>query len=75
MWLFTERCHLKGHLYVLGLTNSPTCVRCLKKIETVLQILCDHDGVIYLRCHHLGQYFVQPGYYLDDALSEVLHFV
>jgi hypothetical protein len=27
--LFTGHCHLKGHLFKLGLTDDPTCERCL----------------------------------------------
>jgi hypothetical protein len=28
---FTDNCHLKGHLFKMGLTNSPICERCLVK--------------------------------------------
>jgi hypothetical protein len=29
--LFTGHCHLKGHLFKLGLTDDPTCEWCLEK--------------------------------------------
>jgi hypothetical protein len=29
--LFTGHCHLKGHLFKLGLRDDPTCERCLEK--------------------------------------------
>jgi hypothetical protein len=31
--LLTGHCHLKGHLFKMGLTNSPTCEKCLEKDE------------------------------------------
>jgi hypothetical protein len=54
--LFTGHCHLKGHLFKLGLTNDPTCERCLEKDESVIHILCDFEATAYLRFHHLGQF-------------------
>jgi hypothetical protein len=41
-----------GHLFKLGLTNSPICERCLEKNEL---------AVASLRLFHLGHYFVEPG--------------
>jgi hypothetical protein len=32
--LLTGHCHLKGHLFKLGLTDDPTCERCLKEDES-----------------------------------------
>jgi hypothetical protein len=32
--LFTGHCHLKGHLFKIGLTSIPTCERCLEKDES-----------------------------------------
>jgi hypothetical protein len=29
--LFTGHCHLKGHLFKIGLTDDPTCERCLEE--------------------------------------------
>jgi hypothetical protein len=29
--LFTGHCHLKGHIFKLGLTDDPTCERCLQR--------------------------------------------
>jgi hypothetical protein len=31
--LYTGHCHLKVHLFKLGLTNDPTCERCLEADE------------------------------------------
>jgi hypothetical protein len=32
--LFAGHCHLKGHFLKLGLTDDPTCERCLEKYES-----------------------------------------
>jgi hypothetical protein len=39
--LLTGRCHLKGHLFKLGLTDDPICERCLEEDESATHILCD----------------------------------
>jgi hypothetical protein len=39
--LFTWQCHLKGHLFLLRLTDDPTCERCLEEDESATHILCD----------------------------------
>jgi hypothetical protein len=31
MGLFTGHCHIKGHLFKLGLADDPICERCLKE--------------------------------------------
>jgi hypothetical protein len=47
--LFTGHCHLKGHLFKMGLTESPTCERCLEKDESATHILRDCEAIAYLR--------------------------
>jgi hypothetical protein len=37
--LFTGQCHLKGHLFKLGLTDDPTCERCLEEDESATHSL------------------------------------
>jgi hypothetical protein len=63
-------CHLKGHLLKMGLTNSPTCERCLEKGESATHILCDCEAIAYLRFRHLGRYFMEPG---DSQDAPALH--
>jgi hypothetical protein len=55
--LLTGHCHLKGHLFKMGLTESPTCERCLEKEESATHILCECEAIAYLRFRHLGHYF------------------
>jgi hypothetical protein len=58
--LFTGYCHLKGHLFKLGLTDDPTCEKCLEEDEPATHILCDSEAIAlaYLRFCHLGQFFM-----------------
>jgi hypothetical protein len=53
--LFTGHCHLKGHLFKLGLTDDSTCERCLEKDKSATHILCDCEAIAYLIFRHLGQ--------------------
>jgi ribonuclease HI len=39
--LFTGHCHLKGHLFKLGLADSPECDRCKQASETASHFLGD----------------------------------
>jgi hypothetical protein len=36
--LLTGHCHLKGHLFKLGLTDNPTCERCLQENESATRM-------------------------------------
>jgi hypothetical protein len=73
--LLTGYCHLKGHLFKMGLTESPICERCLEKDESATHILCDCETIAYLRFRHLGHYFMEPGDYQDAPISKILHFI
>jgi hypothetical protein len=59
----------------MGLTNSPTCERCLEKDESATHILCECEAIAYLRFRHLGHYFMEPGDYQDAPISKILHFI
>jgi hypothetical protein len=47
-------CHLKGHLFKLGLENSPEHDRHKQASETASHILCDREALAILRIRHLG---------------------
>jgi hypothetical protein len=53
----TGHCHLKGHLFKLGLTDDPICERCREEDESATHILCDCEAVAHARFRHLGQFF------------------
>jgi hypothetical protein len=47
--LFTGHCHLKEHLFKLGLTNYLISERCLEEDESATQVLCDCEAIAHLR--------------------------
>jgi hypothetical protein len=57
----------------MGLTESPTCERCLEKEESATHILCEYEALAYLRFRHLDHYFMEPGDYQDAPISKILH--
>jgi hypothetical protein len=69
--LLTGHCHLKGHLFKLGLVNSPKCDRCKQASETASCVFCECEALAALRFRYLGCYFMKPG----DPVSRILHFV
>jgi hypothetical protein len=46
--LLTGHCHLKGHLFKMGLTDGPICERCLEDDESATHILCDCEALAIL---------------------------
>jgi hypothetical protein len=73
--LLTGHCHLKGHLFKLGLVNSPECNRCKQASEAASHVLCDCEALTTLRFRHLGHHFVKRGGFEDISVSKLLHFV
>jgi hypothetical protein len=45
--LFRGQCHQKGHVFTLGLTDDPTCERCLEDDESATRNLCDCEAIAY----------------------------
>jgi len=45
MGLLTGHCHLKGHVFKLGLIDSPACDRHKQASEMASHILCDYEAV------------------------------
>jgi hypothetical protein len=64
--LFTGHCHLKGHIFKLGLTEDPTCKRCLED-ESATYILCDCQAIVYSAP---GPVFMEPSDYYDSPLKK-----
>jgi hypothetical protein len=73
--LLTGHCHLKGHLFKLGLVNSPECNRCNQASETASHVLCDCEASAKLRFRHLVSHFMKPGDFEDISVSKILHYV
>jgi hypothetical protein len=73
--LFTGHSHLKGHLFKLGLTDEPTCERCLEEDESTTHALCDCETIAHLRFRHLGQFSMAPDDYYNAPIGKVLQFI
>jgi hypothetical protein len=73
--LLTGHCHLKGHLFKLGLINDPICERYQEEVESATHILCDCEAVAQIRFRHAGQFFMEPSDYYDAPIDKVLHFI
>jgi hypothetical protein len=58
--LLTGHNTLRRHLYVMGLSNNPTCRKCGTEEETSVHILCECEAVASLRHTHLGSLFLDP---------------
>jgi hypothetical protein len=72
--LLTGHCHLKGHLFKLGLINDPIYERCLEEDESATHILCDSEAVALKRFRHLGQFFMEPSDYYDAPIKSYTSF-
>jgi hypothetical protein len=72
---FTGHCHLKGHLFKLGLTDDHTCERWLEEDESATHVLCDCEAIAHLRSRHLRQFFMEPSDFYDTPISKVLYFI
>jgi hypothetical protein len=45
--LLIGHCHLKGHLFKLGLSDGPTCERCQEKDEMAMHVLCECEALAH----------------------------
>jgi hypothetical protein len=59
----------------MGLTDDPTCERCLEEDESATHILCNCEAIANLRFRHLGQFFREHSDYYDAPINRVLHFI
>jgi hypothetical protein len=75
MGLLTGHCHLKGHLFKLGLIKSPKSDCCIQASETASHVLCDCEALATLRFRLLGCHFTKPGDFEDISVSKILHLV
>jgi hypothetical protein len=56
----TGHCHLKGHLFKIGLTNSPICDSQPEIEEPATHILSACEATVYSRFRHPEHYFTEP---------------
>jgi hypothetical protein len=65
----------KGHLFKLGLVDSPKCDRCKQASETASHVLGDCEALAAIRFRYLGYHFMKPRDFKDISVSWLLHFV
>jgi len=58
--LLTGHNTLRGHLYVMGLSNNPICRKCGTEEETSVHVLCACEALASLRHSYLGSFFLNP---------------
>ena len=51
---------LRRHLYIMGISNNPTCRKCGTEEETSGHILCECEALASLRHIYLGFLFLDP---------------
>jgi hypothetical protein len=72
--LLTGQCHIKGHSFKPGLTDSSRWERWLENEGSAIHSLFDSDATAYLRFRHMGHYFVGPSDYHGAPIRKVLYF-
>jgi len=58
--LLTRHNTLRRHLYIMGLSNNPTCRKCGTEEETSVHVLCECEALASLRHTYLGSFFLDP---------------
>ena len=66
--LLTGHNTLRGHLHLMGLSDSPLCRRCGAEDETSANILCECEALASLRHVYLGSFCLEP----EDITSILL---
>jgi hypothetical protein len=59
----------------LGLTDDPTCERCLEEGESATPILCDCEAIAYSRFRHMDHFFMEQSDYYYVPINKVLYFI
>jgi len=54
--LLAEHCHLKGHLFKMGLVHSPRCDGCKQASEMASHVLCGCEALGVFRFRGLGHH-------------------
>jgi len=47
-------------IYIMGLSNTPTCRECGTEEETSVRVLCECEALVSLRHTYLGSFFLDP---------------
>jgi len=58
--IFTGHNTLRRCVYIMGLSNNPTCRKCGTEEENSVHILCECEDLASLRHTYLGSLFLDP---------------
>jgi hypothetical protein len=58
-----------------GITGEPQLWKLSRKNETATHILCDCEGIAYLRFRHLNHYVKESGDYQGFPISKIVRFI
>ena len=72
--LLTVHNTLRRHLYIMGLSNNPTCRICGTEEETSVHILCECEALASPRHTHLGSFFLDPEDVKDLSIRGIWNF-
>jgi hypothetical protein len=67
--------HLKGHLFRLGITNSPICGRCHMETKAASRILCVCVALAELRFCSSDKHFMESSNYDEIPLCKIQYFI
>jgi hypothetical protein len=62
--LLTGHNTLRRCLHIMGLCDSPICMKCGTGEESSVHILCECEALASLRHKYLGSFFLDVGYYV-----------
>ena len=72
--LLTGNNTLRRHLYIMGLSNNPTCRKCGTEEETSVHILYECDALVSLRDTYLGFFFMDPEDIRKLSIGDIWNF-
>jgi len=72
--LLTRHNTLRRHLYVMVLSNNPTCRKRGNEEETSVHILCECEALASLRHAYLGSFFLDPEDIMKLSLGPIWNF-
>jgi predicted Zn-ribbon and HTH transcriptional regulator len=72
--LLTIHKTLRKHLYVMGLSNNPTCRKCGTEEEISVHILCECEALASLRHAHLGSFFLDHEDIMNLRIGSIWNF-
>jgi hypothetical protein len=72
--LLTGHNTLRRQLYIMGLSNNPTCRRCGTEEKISVHILCEYEALASLRHTHLGSFFLDPEFIRKLSIGSIWNF-